>query len=140
MKSFKLISEMARDSATEFIDSLPLKTPHGQHYEVVIRLYQKKANHEQRKRHWARMGWVAENVWLDGKAYSKDTWHEYFKQQIIGFVDLPNGGKMGLPSPSTAKEYAEFDEAIDRILSADYGVWIIDPGEAEYEGYARRTA
>ncbi len=140
MKNFILSTNGAIRAAIKFIDALPLKTAHGQHYEVVIRLHQKKANYEQQKRHFARMGWLAENLWVDGKLFSKDTWHEHWKRQILGYSELPNGEKIGLPSPNTAKEYAAFDNAIDQHLAEEYGVWVPEPGEAEYEQYARRSA
>jgi len=139
VKAFEIITDSDRKRALACITSLPLKTPGKPHFEVSVKLYRKQANHEQRKRHWARMAWLSENYWVDGKKYDRETWHEFYKRKLIGVVDMPDGSVRGLPSPDTAKEYAEFDNGIDLVLSDD-GVYIPEPRDEGYEQLAARSA
>lgn len=121
MKSIIIKDEKSRDIAV----SLAGRTPLTGEYEVVIRRAGKR-NYEQIKRHWARMGWLSEHIYPDGKAYSKDSWHEYLKQELLGYVDLPEGRRMGVPMPEGRKELAQFEEDIDRWLAEELQVWIPD--------------
>jgi len=76
---------------------------------VAVRAYSPKRSSEQNKRYWAIVGEVAEQSYLDGRTYSGEAWHEYFKRRFIGVEDLPDGGCIGISSASLSVEgFAEF--------------------------------
>ena len=48
---------------------------------------------EANRRHWALLHEIAEKVKPEGHEYSAETWHTYFKQKLLGSVEvwMPNG-------------------------------------------------
>lgn len=61
--------------------------------EIVLRPYRSKRSTEQNKRLWALYRDIAENVWVNGRRFDSETWHEHFKREFIGVeeVVLPSG-------------------------------------------------
>lgn len=57
-------------------------------YELVIRNYKCKRSHEQNKRYFAMLRLISANVWVDGRTYSQEVWHEQFKRWFIGCEDI----------------------------------------------------
>jgi len=39
---------------------------------------------------------VAAVAWVDGRQYADVVWHEHFKRELIGCIDLPNGERLGI--------------------------------------------
>ena len=125
MKVIPIKDQRDRDQAMSLSSRVPLT---GE-FEVVIQKAKVRRNYQQIKRHWSRMQWLSENVYPDGKIYSKDAYHEYLKQEILGYVDLPEGRRLGLPTPEGKKELAQFEEDIDRWLAEELQTWIPDLDE-----------
>ena len=52
-----------------------------------------KRNLEQNRRYWALLHDIADQLKPQGQQYSADTWHEYWKQRLLGAeeIKLPNG-------------------------------------------------
>lgn len=82
-------------------------------WEVVIRPLKSKRSQEQNRRYWAMLREIAATVWLDGKQYGDDAWHEYFRQTFIGRIDLPGGGFIG--ETTTRLSVGEFQDYMTRI-------------------------
>ena len=57
-------------------------------YELVIRNYKSKRSHEQNKRYFAMLRLISTNVWVDGRTYSQEVWHEQYKRWFIGCEDI----------------------------------------------------
>lgn len=57
-------------------------------YELVIRNYKSKRSLEQNKRYFAMLRLISANVWVDGRTYSQEVWHEQFKRWFIGCEDI----------------------------------------------------
>lgn len=94
--------------------------------EIVLRPYQSKRSTEQNKRLWALYREIADNVWVDGRKFDQDTWHEYFKRRFIGCTErvLPDGGTetRGISTKTlNTAEMAEYQTRIE-AWAAEQGV------------------
>jgi hypothetical protein len=56
---------------------------------------------------------IENQAWIDGRQYSAETWHEYFRRKYIGLIDLPKGGTVG--QSSTTLSVAEFKTYMDQV-------------------------
>lgn len=68
----------------------------GDGYELVLRKLKSKRSQDQNRRYWALLREVAAVAWVDGRQYSDVVWHEYFKRELIGCIDLPGGATLGI--------------------------------------------
>ena len=72
---------------------------------------------EANRRYWALLHAIAEKVKPEGKEYSAETFHLYFKQKLLGSVDvtLPNGKTIQVPQTTTALDTSQFHEFSTRV-------------------------
>jgi hypothetical protein len=56
----------------------------GKPLAVTVSEHKAKRSAEQNKLYWSRLNEIAEQAWIDGKRFSADAWHEYYKQKFIG--------------------------------------------------------
>lgn len=61
-------------------------------WEMSLRPAKSKRSGQQNDRYWRLMRELSAIVWLDGRQYSPETWHEYMARTFIGSEDLPGGG------------------------------------------------
>lgn len=85
----------------------------GHPIEIVIRLRKSKRSIEQNKRYWAMLREIAATVWIEGKQYSDEVWHEQFKRWFIGMIEMPDGSMVGIST--TTLNVGEFGEYMTRI-------------------------
>ena len=88
----------------------------------------------QNRRYWGRgvLAQIAEQAAPGGKLFAAETWHEQFKRQFIGVVELPDGGVVGMSSTelSTAK-FCDFCDEVEAYAATELGVVFVDlPGHA----------
>ena len=50
---------------------------------------------------------------LGGKYYGDEMWHEFFKGYFLGYVDLPDGRKMG--ESTTKLNVTQFAEYVTKV-------------------------
>lgn len=99
--------------------------------ELTVRPFKSKRNVEQNKRLWALYRQIADSVWVDGRQYSSDVWHEYCKAKFLGYniTLLPDGSELKIPISTTTlntKEHADYQNAIEAHFSEEYGlIWEI---------------
>lgn len=82
---------------------------------------------QQNKRYWALLGEIADAAEIDGRRFSTDTWHTFFRGKYIGHEDitLPDGQVIHQPISSTKLTTAEFNaymEAIEAYAAAELGI------------------
>lgn len=82
-------------------------------WEIVLRPLKSKRSLEQNRRYHAMLRELAEVAWLDGRQYSKEAWHEWIKQEFIGWEDLPGGRRMGISTTTLSVD--EFGDLMTRI-------------------------
>lgn len=135
-KAIKLFSEKQRDNAISIIKGLTLNTEKP--YEVVIGLWSKRRNSEQNRLMWADLRDVSQQVFVDGRKFSSEVWHEYFKREHLpekfetgitkaGYKKwdyTPVGERVLIGSTTnlTTKGFAEYLLAVQAEAQTEYGV------------------
>lgn len=77
----------------------------GRFMQVTVQLVKDKRSLEQNRRYWkAVITPIAEQAWSSGRQYNKLCWHEFFKREFIGVVDLPGGGVVAMSSTDLSVE------------------------------------
>lgn len=101
----------------------------GKRWVLTVAL--RKRTKPQNRRYWGRgvLAQIAEQAVVNGKLYSAETWHEQFKRQFIGVIELPNGEVIGKSSTelSTA-EFCEFSDKVEAYAATELGVTFYDLG------------
>lgn len=90
----------------------------GTEIEVIIRERKSKRSVEQNKRLWEIYRTMAALIWINGRQYSDEVWHEQCKRQFIGIEEfaLPDGTIEKRGISSTKLNVGEFGEYMDRIV------------------------
>lgn len=88
-----------------------------------------KRTPKQNRRYWGNgiLAQIAAQAVVNGRMFSAETWHEQFKRQFIGVIELPNGQVIGMLSKdlSTA-EFCEFSDKVEAYAVTDLGVCFVD--------------
>lgn len=97
----------------------------GKFLAVTVTFYKSKRSLEQNRRYFgpAVLGAIAEQAWVGGRQYSKEVWHEQFKRQFIGVVDLPGGATMAMSSTElSVEEFSNFMQQVEAFAASELGV------------------
>lgn len=89
----------------------------GKPLEVSVTEAGAKRNLQQNRRNWALITYIAEHAWVEGRQYSKETWHEYFARKfgVMRELVMPDG-EITLQRESTAEMDVEaFNNYLFRI-------------------------
>jgi hypothetical protein len=94
-------------------------------FEIVIRPLKAKRSGDQNRRYWALLREVAATVWVDGRQYSDEVWHEHFKRELIGReeIALPSGEVEVRGISTTTLSVGDMGTYMDGIAR-----WCIDTG------------
>lgn len=89
----------------------------GQAVEVIVRPRKSKRSIEQNKRYWALLREIAATVWIDGRQFSDEVWHEQFRRWFIGMdeIVMPDGEVTVRGISTTTLSVAEFTDYMTRI-------------------------
>ena len=81
---------------------------------------------EQNRRYFAMLREIASQVWVGGKQYSDEVWHEMLKQKFIGHVDGPDGKKYGMStSKLSVSEFTRYMDEVEKYAIQELG-WVPD--------------
>lgn len=95
----------------------------------VLTVARKKRTAAQNRRYWGRgvLAQIAEQAAPGGKLYPADVWHEQFKRQFIGVIELPNGQVIGKSSTAlSTKEFCDFCDEVEAYAATELGVRFVD--------------
>lgn len=85
---------------------------------------------EANRRYWLLLHMMAEKLKPEGKEYSPETWHLYFKLKHLGGNDvtMPNGKVIVVPKSSAELDKDEFHEYVFQVESFanERGVFLDD--------------
>lgn len=88
----------------------------------------KKRSSNANRYYWELVSMVAEELHPQGQTFSKDAWHEYFKQRYIGAdeVKLPNGKVMTVSHSTADLDTDDFAKYLDKVSqwAAQHGVYL----------------
>ena len=94
-------------------------------FEIVIRPIKAKRTADQNRRMWALLREVAATVWIDGRQFTDEVWHEHFKRQFIGQEEivLPSGAVEVRGISTTTLNVADMGRYMDEISA-----WCVEQG------------
>jgi hypothetical protein len=95
----------------------------------VLAVTRRKRTAAQNKRYWGRgvLAQIAEQVVVGGRLYPANSWHEQFKQQFIGVIELPNGSVVGMSSTDLdTAEFCAFCDKVEAHAASELGVTFYD--------------
>lgn len=95
----------------------------------VLAVSRRKRTAAQNRRYWGQgvLSQVAAQAVVNGKLYSTECWHEMFKQQFIGVIELPNGRVVGKSSTDlSTSEFSEFCDKVEAYAASELGVTFYD--------------
>jgi hypothetical protein len=94
-------------------------------FEIVLRPLKAKRTKDQNRRYWALLREVAATVWVNGRRYSDEIWHEHFKRELIGREEivLPSGEVELRGISTTTLNVADMGRYMDGISQ-----WCVEQG------------
>ena len=81
--------------------------------EIIVRPAKSKRSIDQNARYWRMLREVSAVVWVGGRQYSPEVWHEHFAREFIGCEDLPSGDRKAIST--TTLNVDEFGEYMTQI-------------------------
>lgn len=89
-------------------------TPNG----YVVEIREPNRTHEQNSLYWSAIHEIAETIFLEGKSYTPEVWHIYFKQRFLSgrMIELPNGDLIEADPTTTTLTKAEFSDYVTQVL------------------------
>lgn len=119
---FTLTPQNARGVMRSIWDNLNGWFENG-NLDITIRPHKSKRSIEQNKRLWFLYREISEKVFIDGKRFSQDVWHEFLKRKFIGCIEMPNGQLMGISTTKlSVQEMSEYQEKIISWAAMEHGV------------------
>jgi hypothetical protein len=91
----------------------------------VLTIKRMKRTPKQNRRYWGRgvLAQIAEQARVGGRKYPADVWHEQFKRQFIGVIELPCGQVTGKSSADlTTAEFCDFCAQVEAFAATELGV------------------
>lgn len=142
-RTFLLRDVRVLDNLLTVIRNLPLDAMFP--LEVVIREQIKGRKLDQNALYWIRVAEIAEQAWLDGRQFSGDVWHVYFRRELLPEVFDPEMCREGYqkwqldPSDErvltgsttqlTVKGFAEYLEAVTAFGASLGVIYSASPNE-----------
>lgn len=120
-KLFNLVHAQARAGALQAVKDAP------DGYQVTVG--PPKRTREQNARYWGRgvLAQIAEQVSVGGRRYSAESWHELFKRQFIGVMELPNKDIVSMSSADLNKaQFSAFCQEVEAHAATELGVIFVD--------------
>lgn len=75
--------------------------------------YRQKRSNDANARYWALLTEIAEQVVIEGKRFSKDAWHQWFRDQYAPKEDSPSGLVAMSTSAMTKPQFQEYMTRIE---------------------------
>lgn len=134
-RTLYLRNETVRNTLLALVRNLPLDDMEP--LEIVVREQIKGRRLDQNGLYWIRVGEIASQAWLEGRQFDADTWHIFFRRELLpeefdpamcreGYAkwSIDPGGErvlVGSTTQLTVKGFSEYLEAVT-AFGASYGV------------------
>ena len=85
----------------------------------VVEIKEQNRTHEQNALYWSAVHEIAESIFLQGKKFTPEVWHIYFKQRYLPgqMIELPNGQLIEADPTTTTLTKPEFADFITQVLT-----------------------
>ena len=98
--------------------------------EVEIRAKRVQRSSEANRHYWAMLQQIAQDGWIDGRRFTAETWHEFYKRRFIGIIDGPCGTSIAESSSKlTRKEFADYVQKVEVHAASELRISFVDPAE-----------
>ena len=125
-----LRNPMLRAQAMQAIREIPL----DQVFDFTLAPHKSTRSTQANARYWAMLTEISEQVHPEGKTYSPETWHEYFKARFIGKdVLILDGEPFLVAKTSTKLKVADFGDYMTQVEA-----WGIDH-EVQFTAWEYQT-
>ncbi len=99
----------------------------GRPIAVEVRPGRAKRSTRQNAFYWSRLREIADQFQPEGKRFTEEALHEFFKREFIGVEDLPGGQQMSISSGSLdTAQFAEFVTQVEAYASREMGVRFLE--------------
>jgi len=115
-RRFRLVGKEQVESVRTVLANVPID--HDSPLEVVIQEERKIRSLDQNALMWVGpLHDIAEQGWVDGRRFSAEVWHEYFKREYLPDESLVVGEELALrvKSPATWRKW-DFTPSGERVL------------------------
>lgn len=95
----------------------------------VLSITRRKRTAAQNRRYWGGgvLAQIAAQATVGGKLFSAEVWHEQFKRQFIGVIELPNGEVIGKSSTDLdTAQFSAFCDQVEAYAATELGVTFYD--------------
>jgi hypothetical protein len=95
----------------------------------VLTVTRRKRTPAQNRRYWGKgvLAQIAEQAAPGGKLFDAETWHEQFKRQFIGVIEMPDGSVRGMSSKDlSTDEFCKFSDKVEAFAASELGVTFYD--------------
>lgn len=95
----------------------------------VLTISKRKRTQPQNRRYWGRgvLAQISEQAAVGGRLFPAEVWHEQFKRQFIGVIELPSGGVVGMSSADLkTDEFSKFCAQVEAFAATELGVTFYD--------------
>ena len=96
---------------------------------LVLTCGPRKRTKLQNARYWGKgvLAQIAEQATVNGRLYSAEVWHEQFKRDHIGVIQLPSGQVVGMSSADlNTTEFSLFCTKVESYAASELGVTFYD--------------
>lgn len=98
----------------------------GKPLAVTVAHHKDRRSGRQNRLYWAVLNKIAEDGWLNGKRFSAEAWHEFFKGRFIGLEETPDGRRTGISTATLdVAEFADYMTKIEVFAASDLGIEIL---------------
>jgi hypothetical protein len=85
----------------------------GKPLAVTVSEHKERRSTAMNARYWALLTCISEQVWIGGKTFAPETWHEHFRDSFAPKEDSPGG----LKAMSTARmDVEQFSKYMDEVI------------------------
>ena len=97
----------------------------GKPLAVQVSEYKQKRNSDQNRYYWQLLRFIADNAWIDGRQYSDEAYHEFYKRKFIGLEELPGGAQVGISTTKlSVSEFADYIRKIEFDADTELGLML----------------
>ena len=89
---------------------------------VTVAEYKERRSRAQNDRLWALLTTIGEQVWIEGRQYAPEVWHEHMKWAFAPKEDGPTGLIAMSTSRMDVEQFSKYMLEIETFAMSEYGV------------------
>lgn len=90
---------------------------------VTVSEHKERRSRDQNKRYWALLTAISEQVWVAGRRFDPEVWHEHMREMFAPKEESPSGGLIAM---STARmdveQFSKYMLDVELAAMTEYGV------------------